>query len=151
MLARNCSELVFNMKAQSDPEPPLVMKNHWALDIRVEQLMLVIKVVCREHLLSAVKRWSARPVQLRLHNCIFYLWVVHMSHCFARVFYSTSVTLRQALPYLTCEYNWADWSPCLSNIWLSLLVTSFLSSLPFLVVFFVVVMFLFCLYHNCSI
>lgn len=56
MLATNCSELVFNMKAQPDPEPPLVMKNHLALDIRVEQLMLVIKAICREHLLSAVKR-----------------------------------------------------------------------------------------------
>lgn len=55
-LATNCSELVFNMKAQPDLEPPLVLKNHLALDIRVEQLMLVIKAVCREHLLSAVKR-----------------------------------------------------------------------------------------------
>lgn len=44
------------MKAQPDPDPPLVMKNHLALDIRAEQLMLVIKVVCREHLLSSVKR-----------------------------------------------------------------------------------------------
>lgn len=59
------------MKAQPDPEPPLVMKNHLAHDIRVEQLMLVIKAVCREHLLSAVKGWSAKPVQLQLHNCIF--------------------------------------------------------------------------------
>lgn len=70
-LATNCSELVFNMKAQPDLEPPLVLKNHLALDIRVEQLMLVIKAVCREHLLSAVKRWSAKPVQPQLHNCIF--------------------------------------------------------------------------------
>lgn len=82
MLATNCSELVFNMKAQSDHEVPLVMKNHLALDIGVEQLMLVIKAVCGEHLLSAVKR-SAKPVQLQLHNYVFWLWVVHVSHCFA--------------------------------------------------------------------
>lgn len=55
MLATNCSELIFNIKAQPDPEPSLVMKNHLALDIRVEQLMLLIKAVCGEHLLSAVK------------------------------------------------------------------------------------------------
>lgn len=118
MLATNCSEVVFNMKAQPDPDPPLVMKNHLALDIRAEQLMLVIKVVCREHLLSSVKRWSARPVQLQLHNCIFSFGLCICPTPLPEFFYSTSVTLRQALPYLTCEYNWADWSLCLSNIWL---------------------------------
>jgi len=38
------------MKAQPDPEPTLVMKNHLALNIRVEQFILLINTACREHL-----------------------------------------------------------------------------------------------------
>lgn len=69
-------------------------------------------------------------------------------------FYSTSVAPRQTLPYLICEYNWTDWSPCLSNIWLIsfnniLLVFSSFSCRFFFVV--VTVMFSFCLHHGCSI
>lgn len=33
-----------------------------------------------------------------------------MSHCFARVFLFYQCDSKQTVPYLTCEYNWADLS-----------------------------------------
>lgn len=102
------------MKAQPDPEPPLVMKNHLVLDIRVEQFMLVINSLQRTLACSGFLQSKDDLPNLCGFSYItafsgFELCICPTASPEMIFFFPISVTGRQgsALPH-TCECNWAE-------------------------------------------